>query len=110
VKTAFKAQLGERLPLPIEGGLYRIAQEALNNALKHARSRNISVYVGHAPSERVVSLEVVDDGIGFDPTVAREVGRLGLPAMEERARELGGRLTVNSSPGEGTQVLVEVDV
>jgi signal transduction histidine kinase len=109
LKTTFKAEVEGRMPPPIEEGLYRIAQEALNNALKHARARNISVYMGRDPKGGMLRLEVVDDGVGFDPTMARDVGRLGLPAMEERAKELGGRLTLKSRPGEGTQVLVEVD-
>ncbi len=108
LKTAFKAELEERLPPAIEAGLYRIAQEALNNALKHARARNISVYLSRDPKAGTVHLEVVDDGVGFDSTTARGVGGLGLPAMEERAKELGGQLTVKSRPGEGTRVRVEV--
>jgi signal transduction histidine kinase len=109
VKTEFKAELEDRLPPQVEEGLYRIAQEALNNALRHAHARNITVYIGHASHEETVSLEVADDGVGFDPTAAREMGGLGLSAMEERAMKLGGRLTVKSGLGEGTRVLVEVD-
>jgi signal transduction histidine kinase len=55
-----------------------------------------------------VTLEIADDGIGFDPSTARQYGGLGLEGMEERAAQLGGKLTVQSRPGEGTRVRVEV--
>jgi GAF domain-containing protein len=108
LETEFIIEGDVRLPTDIEEGLYRIAQEALNNALKHAQAKCITV---HLRQERQsVTLEVGDDGIGFDPSTAREQGGLGLPGMEERAARLGGRLTVSSRPGEGTSVKVEVDL
>jgi nitrate/nitrite-specific signal transduction histidine kinase len=97
---------GERLPHEIEAGLYRIAQEALNNVLKHAEAHRITVCLRQ--DERSVTLEVADDGAGFDQAIARRQRGLGLPGMEERARELGGRLSIESSPEEGTKVSVEV--
>jgi signal transduction histidine kinase len=96
------------LPTDVEEGLYRIAQEALNNALKHAQAKCIAVKLRQGA--QAVTLEVNDDGIGFDPSTAREQRGLGLPGMEERATGLGGRLAVNSRPGEGTSVKVEVDL
>jgi signal transduction histidine kinase len=108
LETEFIIEGDVRLPTDIEEGLYRIAQEALNNALKHAQAKCITV---HLRQERQsVTLEVGDDGIGFDPSTAREQGGLGLPGMEERAARLGGRLTVSSRPGEGTSMKVEVDL
>ena len=104
--TEFQAEVGERLPPRIEEGLYRIAQEVLNNAVKHARARNIVVHLRR--QERTVTLAISDDGVGFDPATARKQGGLGLAAVEERAAELGGRLALQSQPGEGTRVLVEV--
>jgi signal transduction histidine kinase len=53
-----------------------------------------------------VTLEIADDGIGFDPATARQRGGMGLSAMEERAAEMGGRLSLESTPGEGTRVRV----
>jgi signal transduction histidine kinase len=97
-----------RLPAETEEGLYRIAQEALNNALKHAHAHNITVCLRCASQGGNVSLEVIDDGQGFDVVTARGKGGLGLSAMEERATELGGRLSIVSKLGEGTRVLVEV--
>ncbi|MBM3136007.1 MAG: GAF domain-containing protein [Chloroflexi bacterium] len=106
LKTEFQAEVEGRLPPRIEEGLYRIAQEVLNNAVKHARARNIAVHLRR--QERTVTLAISDDGVGFDPATARKQGGLGLAAVEERAAELGGRLTLQSQPGEGTRVLVEV--
>jgi len=106
LETEFKVEGEGRLPLEIEEELYRIAQEALNNALKHAQARRITVSLRQV--QRTVTLEIADDGIGFDPSTALEYGGLGLEGMEERAAQLGARLTVQSRPGEGTRVRVEV--
>jgi signal transduction histidine kinase len=108
LETEFIMEGDVRLPPDVEEGLYRIAQEALNNALKHAQAKCITVHLRQ--EAQAVTLEVGDDGIGFDPTTAREQGGLGLPGMEERAARLGGRLTVSSRPREGTSVKVEVDL
>jgi signal transduction histidine kinase len=107
LETTFQTN-GEDLKLlpEIEEGLYRIAQETLNNALKHAHARHINVFLRQA-KPRVV-LEITDDGVGFDPAVAREQGGFGLCGMEERAAQLGAELSIKSWPGEGTQVKVEV--
>jgi signal transduction histidine kinase len=109
LRTEFKTNLEERLPPDVEEGLYRIALEALNNALKHAQARNIKVHLRQDEPGRTeparVTLEIADDGIGFDLATARERGGLGLSAMEERAAELGGRLTVESTPGSGTRIM-----
>jgi signal transduction histidine kinase len=108
LETDFIIEGDIRLPTDVEEGLYRIAQEALNNALKHAQAKCIAVKLRQGA--QAVTLEVNDDGIGFDPSTAREQRGLGLPGMEERATGLGGRLAVNSRPGEGTSVKVEVDL
>jgi signal transduction histidine kinase len=90
-----------------DGEVLRIAQEALQNALRHARARHVDVRVEGANGRLVVA--VADDGIGFDPEDAGlRARRLGLTSMEERARALGGRLTIDSRPGEGTTVRVDV--
>jgi len=90
----------------VEEGLYRIAQEALNNALKHAEAESVVVRIA-ADNGRVV-LEVRDDGRGFDPEAVDGVGGMGLASMDERARALGGALTIASTPGGGTTVRVAV--
>jgi signal transduction histidine kinase len=81
----------------------RIVQEALHNALRHARARRIVVRLG---ADRI---EITDDGAGFDPARAELRSRhLGLTSMEERARELGGRLEIRSAAGAGTTVSLEL--
>ena len=110
LKTEFKTNLEEQLPPDVEEGLYRIALEALNNSLKHAQARDIKVHLRQDEPERTeptrLTLEIADNGVGFDLATARERGGLGLSAMEERAAELGGRLTVESVPGSGTQIIL----
>jgi signal transduction histidine kinase len=95
------------LPPSVEDGLYRIAQEALNNTLKHAQAR--SVWVRLRSRQEHVELEVADDGVGFDPATVIDGGGMGLASMRERAHKLGGTLTVSSSPGSGTRVKVAVE-
>jgi signal transduction histidine kinase len=90
----------------VEDALYRIAQEALNNAFKHARAR--SVRIALRADQSVLRLEVVDDGVGFDPEQAHGGGGMGMGSMRERAAQVGARLSVSSSPGAGTRVTVEV--
>jgi signal transduction histidine kinase len=98
---------GERRLAPdIEQGLFRIAQEALNNALKHARAQHIAVEIDLESGAR---LEVRDDGAGFDPaSPAARSKRLGLTSMRERAEALDAQLTIESQPGAGTRVHIEV--
>jgi signal transduction histidine kinase len=102
----FKAEGEGRLSAEVEEGLYRIAQEALNNTLRHAHASSVTVRLAY--NNGTVNLEIVDDGIGFDPTTAQEQGGFGLRGMEERAARLGGKLIVHSGPGEGTKIRVEV--
>jgi signal transduction histidine kinase len=98
------------LTATVEEELYRIAEEALNNALKHAEPTSIVVTIcaEGEPPDQPVELEVVDDGRGFEPDVVSEAGGLGLVSMAQRAEKIGGRLTVHSAPGEGTRVRVGV--
>jgi signal transduction histidine kinase len=96
----------ERLPEFTETALFRIAQEALANAMHHSRATRVSVLLERREGRIVVVVE--DDGIGFDPVMALHGGRLGLLGMRERAEMLGGSLTVESSEGKGTTVVAEV--
>ena len=109
-RAGVEAQLsveGEiELPEIVEDALFRIAQEALNNALKHAKPASVVVTLrveGETPDQHVV-LEVVDDGVGFDGHAVGEKGGIGLVSMRERTEKLGGDLVVRSTPGEGTSV------
>jgi signal transduction histidine kinase len=92
------------LPASVEEELYRIAQEALNNALKHAGATSVIVRI--LTKGNRVTLEVVDDGRGFDPHAADDTGGMGLISMRERAEKIGATLTVSSSPAQGTSVKV----
>jgi PAS domain S-box-containing protein len=94
------------LPAPVEEGLYRIAQEALNNALKHGSVTTITVYL--RVEDEQVELEVVDNGIGFNPSEVSHKGGLGLISMRERAEQLGGSLLIHSIPEKGTRVKVRM--
>jgi signal transduction histidine kinase len=104
--TVFRVEGDSKLAPDVEDGLYRIAQEALNNTLRHAHATTVSVVLHHNSS--VVGLCIEDDGIGFDPVEARGRHGFGLKGMEERVARLGGTLSVLSSPGEGTRIEVEV--
>lgn len=95
----------EGLPSPAETALYRIALEALNNVLKHAQARNVTLSLS-SPG-KTVCLEIADDGVGFDLESGAQQG-YGLQGMRERAEQLGGSLTVQSVRDEGTRVIVEM--
>jgi len=82
--------------------LYRIAQEALRNVVKHSHAAATIVRLEARPDEIV--LDVIDDGHGFDPAAANELDGLGLVSMRERARLVGGNVTLVTNPGQGTRV------
>ncbi|WP_181767540.1 GAF domain-containing sensor histidine kinase [Streptomyces albidus (ex Kaewkla and Franco 2022)] len=95
------------MPAAQEEALLRVSQEALHNALRHAAATRVDVTLIYAAS--VVRLRVTDDGVGFDPRAVRKAGRhLGLVSMRDRASGVGGRLTVQSEPGKGAAVELEV--
>jgi signal transduction histidine kinase len=95
------------LPAAQEEALLRVAQEATHNALRHAKAGAVSVTLeGRGKGAR---LRIRDNGRGFDPTAVRRAGRhLGLVSMRDRAHAVGGRLTVQSEPGAGTVIEMEV--
>ncbi|MER5806975.1 sensor histidine kinase [Streptomyces sp. NPDC002033] len=94
------------LPTPYEVALLRIAQSALANVVRHARAGRAEITLTFMDAS--VTLDVVDDGRGFDPAAAAPSGEggFGLPAMRARAETLGGLFTVESDPGQGTAVAV----
>lgn len=100
---------GARLPSEVEIATYRIVQEALTNVARHADARKVSLLLERR-DDRLISV-IEDDGRGFDPA-AQEVGSdglsLGLAGMRERAGLLGGTLTIESQPGAGTAVFVDL--
>ncbi|MBN1246659.1 MAG: sensor histidine kinase [Anaerolineae bacterium] len=95
------------LPATLEEQLYYLAQEALNNALKHAAATSVNVRIVVAGSS--LRLEIVDDGKGFSVDRVTAEGSFGLSSMEERAERLGGELVIDSTPGSGTRVIVTLD-
>ena len=96
------------LPEALEEGFYRIAQEALNNILKHATATSVTIYLRLRGGQ--AELEVVDDGAGFDIDTVKGMGGMGLDTMRERAEKLGGSLTIHSQPGAGTTVKVSIAI
>ena len=94
------------LPDEVHVALYRIAQEALNNVIKHAQARQAKVTLWSSRDR--VALTISDDGRGFDPaTVSPD--HLGLGIIRERAQAIGAGLSIHSQPGAGTQVVVAWD-
>ena len=111
-RTGIAVRVADGAPEAVKGlrvetalALFRIAQEALNNAAKHSRARSVSIEI--SADENQVVLAVRDDGRGFDPSAARR-GRWGMTTMRERAEAAGGQLEVQSAPGEGTRVVATV--
>jgi PAS domain S-box-containing protein len=102
-------ELKPRLPLPEETALFRIAQEALTNVAKYAQAKNVTV--GLKEFDKVIYLTIADDGVGFDPTAHHQPGarpEWGLINMRERAQTVGGTLNIETAPGKGTRIMVEV--
>lgn len=93
------------LAAPAEAAVYRVAQEALHNALRHSGAGAVTVAL--SGTTRRVVLEVADDGAGFDPAAAPGRG-LGLASMRQRAAAVGGTVRVTSAPGRGTAVRLTV--
>jgi two-component system, NarL family, sensor kinase len=105
VRTELGANGAGELPTAVEVGLYRIAQQAVANLVGHARAGSALVRLIREPGR--LRLRIEDDGVGFDPSSV-PAGRFGLVGMSERARLLGGTLTVESAPGAGTAIDVAV--
>ena len=97
-----------KFPTRAENNLLRIAQEALANAVKHAEARNIQVELHYDPYK--VRVLIQDDGRGFKPNdlLSLSGGHFGLLDMRERAEKAGGTFNLQSNPGLGTQIVVEV--
>ena len=93
----------DNLPDEYKTAIYRLVQEALHNAARHAHAKNIRVMARHNGDH--ISVEVADDGTGFDPERTRGMGILG---MEERVSRLEGKLAIDSTPGRGTTLRFEL--
>ncbi|MFI6940637.1 GAF domain-containing sensor histidine kinase [Streptomyces sp. NPDC050418] len=105
--VTFRCEGVRALPASQEEAMLRVAQEALHNALRHSDAAHVTVVLEKHGQGAV--LRVTDDGRGFEPRATRRAGRhLGLVSMRDRASGVGGRLTVESAPGEGTTIEMEV--
>jgi PAS domain S-box-containing protein len=93
------------LPFAAKEALYRISQEALNNVAKHAQASQVDIHL--KDDDRGITFEVRDNGIGLDPQ-CEYPGHMGIQSMRERVGELGGRLEIESSPGNGTRIRVRI--
>src|SRR5438105_3279342 len=104
-----RTDLPEEPPIPLgtKQDIYRIAQEALHNLVKHSRAKHASLRL--RVDRDALTMEVADDGEGFDPSRSYP-GHFGLPSMGERAESGGGELQIESRPGEGTTVRVRVPI
>jgi signal transduction histidine kinase len=100
IRIEYTSDCTSRLPIAIETALYRVAQEGLNNAAKHARPSLIRIELRQAPDR--VSLTVRDNGVGFSATTFERSGGLGLIGIQERLDALGGTFSLLSNPNEGT--------
>jgi signal transduction histidine kinase len=101
----------DRLPPETEVTAYRIVQEALTNVAKHAQATSCRVYLQRLANTLLVTVE--DDGVGFDLTASDRIDsehRLGLIGIRERVSRLGGQLLLESAPGKGTRLTVELPV
>jgi signal transduction histidine kinase len=109
VACAISTGLQARLAPDLETALYRVAQETLNNVGKHAGASRVTVSLGSENGS--VRLRINDDGIGFDPVAASRLlgeGHFGLAGMRERVEMVGGQLRIDSAPGQGTTIDVEM--
>ena len=104
VMTRLLAPSELALPPMLEDNLFLVAQEALNNALRHAKASAVTVRI--EVEEETITLEIEDDGCGCDLEAARQSGGIGLLAMRERAEKFGAQLEVHSEPGAGTRVML----
>jgi PAS domain S-box-containing protein len=96
---------GVRLSNTLETSLYRIVQEAVTNVLRYAQANNLGILIER--SEGRVKVLIEDDGLGFEPDQVKKGAHLGLIGMQERVEMLGGTLTIESSEGMGTTIVVE---
>jgi signal transduction histidine kinase len=106
LRTELTSEGDPRISLALQKELYRVAQEALNNVVRHSRAGKVTLRLGF--DDRRAWLEVEDDGVGFDLSEARERGGFGLRGLRERAEKAGGSFEIRSSPGKGTRLRVEL--
>jgi signal transduction histidine kinase len=109
IQLAFEERdLPDSIPDDAALCLYRVAQEALRNVVKHSRAKSAEVELRGGQGE--IRLTITDSGVGYEPAQVKERNGLGVISMRERLRALGGRLSIQSGPGEGTRVEAVVPI
>jgi signal transduction histidine kinase len=108
LETQLDVAPGDELPRQTQALFFRAAQEALRNVVKHAGAGRVDVVVGRRNGR--ATLRVADDGRGFDPREGPDGAHFGLRLLRDYVREVGGDLQIESVPGQGTTVTVEVDL
>ena len=107
LKMQFKANIDDdQLSADAQIGLYRIIQETLTNVVRHAKATDVDILL-HRRNDTLIAV-IEDNGCGFDPGLTSKRESLGLLGMRERAEMLGGKLNIESAPGKGTTIQVEV--
>ncbi|MCK4817335.1 sensor histidine kinase, partial [bacterium] len=102
--TSFKCTIIDQPSAITETELYGIAQEALNNVLKHSGADSVSISLTQLNQE--IILEITDDGLGFQLQESPASGGFGISSMKERAEKIGGRVEITSKPDRGTRIKV----
>lgn len=108
VQTTLLAEAEQDIPIKVQVQLFRVAEEAINNALRHAGASSIVVRLQTTPQQAL--LEVSDNGQGFEPERAATSGGIGLASMRERVENLGGVFELDTRPGMGATVRVMLDL
>lgn len=90
--------------------IYRVVQELLNNTIKHANAKNVLVQLHQSAQEKLLAVTVEDDGSGFDADLLKQSGGMGWPNIKNRVEFLKGRIDLQSSPGKGTSVMIEINI
>jgi signal transduction histidine kinase len=106
LQTGIQVEGERRLAIGLEEELYRIAQEGLTNAVKHAHARTVRIDLKYTPGQ--VRMELSDDGAGFDPGAVNGSGGMGLRSIRERVRKMDGSLVIGSSPETGTTLVITI--
>lgn len=105
IKARFTYEEGIVIPIEKQVALYFIAQEALNNVMKHAKAGSVTVHLSQTRNN--IIMDIADDGIGFDPARVNP-GGMGIRNMQQRARQVGGNVKIESTPGKGSQIRVTI--
>ncbi len=106
VRAKLVVNIEHNLPIQVQLQYYRVAEEALNNALKHAHASAVRVTIYSTTD--LVTMEIADNGQGFDPATTAASGGLGLTSIRERMENLGGSVEIETAPNKGTTIRVQL--